>query len=188
MHFWKFCVFFLLIVDSTLIIYFYFSALKILPSHLLLTVFNKKLVVLLAFVPQYKICLSKVLSIFFLTTILRNLIMICLTKVFFMFLHFEFCWISYICEFIFYHFWKIDYFITFIFYHFCQLFPAIPFSFLFLCNLLIIFFEDSKYTYINLLEVISSFIGILWISLKCISSCFLFECLYCCVFVFTRFI
>lgn len=70
-------------------------------------------------------------------------------------------------------------FITFgnkLFYHFyiLSLLPIIScnsfFLSFFLCNLLIIFFEDSKYTYINLLEVISSFIGILWISLKCISS------------------
>ena len=132
-----------------------------LPLCLLINVFNKKSIVLLTFVPQYKICLLHLgaFKILFLTIILRNLIMICLTKVSFMFLHFEFCWISYICEFIFLSlleiaFLSLLYFITF--YHFCQLFPAVLFflSF-FLCNLLIIFFEDSKYTYMKLLEIIS---------------------------------
>lgn len=96
--------------------------------------------------------------------------MICLTKVFFMFLHFEFCWISYICEFIFLSLLEITFLSLLYFITFANYFLQFFFSFLFLCNLLIIFFEDSKYTYINLLEVISSFIGILWISLKCISS------------------
>ena len=108
----------------------------------------------------------------FLLPILRNVILICFAKVFFMFVGLEFHWISYICEFIFFiifgHFWQF-FFKMF----FCNSFPLVT------QNIQILASWSYLITYLCSVNFFFNSLFLL---------CFTLDCLYFYVFEFTKFI